>query len=85
MLAVISKGIVAIASRSRSATVAGLCVIYIGDHEFLSTRPADHGGGAAVPAKRRGDGDKRLIARGVAMHIIELLEVVEIDHRDHQI
>jgi hypothetical protein len=30
-------------------------------------------------------GDQRLIARGMATQIIQLREVVEIDHRDHQI
>ncbi len=56
----------------------------VGDQELFSPGPADHRRATAGLLQCGADPDQRGVAGGVTMGVVELLEVIEVDHRDHQ-
>jgi hypothetical protein len=50
------------------------------DSEFLTAEPADHVGGAHAASEDVGERCEYLIARAVPVHVIDALEVVDVEH-----
>src|ERR1700722_582774 len=56
----------------------------VGDHEFLAARTADDRGVVGGVTQRTGYRDQRIVAGAVPAIVVELFEVVQVDHGDHE-
>ena len=54
------------------------------EHEFLAAVPADHVGRAQVRGDRLGDAPQHDVADGVAVRVVDRLEMVDVDERHRQ-
>ncbi len=72
--------------RSFSLSVAAFLDVGLGQdqHEFLAAVAADQVAGAEVLGDRLGDVAQDDVARGVAVRVVDHLEVVDVDERDAQ-